>query len=311
MAEQYIDTANFDNKEQDSKKVIIVVVISILLAVNGLLLWQFFDKKTHLEEVNKTLDSTIAERDAISAELKRMKDDYEKINQENAGLQSQLSAKDEEIKSKIAEIQRLVNSGDAAQLKKARVELDQLKSLNQNYVLQADSLKKINEELNQQNLSLNETLSNVKGKVQSLTQENSLLANKVAIGSMLKTIEVSAIGVRYKSSGKESESNKASKVQKFKTCFTVLENLVVDKGTKDVFVRVLSPDGAVMSTSSETFMYNGQATLYTTKDSFDYNNEKTPVCVYFEKGSPYSKGKYMIEIYCSGNQIGAVSLELK
>lgn len=311
MADQYTETATFDNKEQDSKKVIVIVVISILLGVNGLLLWQFFDKKTHLEEVNKTLDSTIAERDAISAELKRMKDEYEKINQENAGLQSQLSAKDEEIKSKIAEIQRLVNSGDAAQLKKARGELGLLKTLNQNYAFQIDSLRKMNEELNQQNLSLNENLSTEKGKVQSLTQENTVLANKVAIGSVLRTMDVSVIGVRYKSNGKESETNRASKLQKIKTCFTVLENLVVDKGAKDVFLRVLSPDGAVMSTSSETFMYNGQATLYTLKDSFDYNNEKANVCVYFDKGSQYSKGKYTVELYCNGSQIGSTSLILK
>lgn len=311
MADPYTDSLNYDNKEQDSKKVIVIVVISILLGVNGLLLWQFFDKKTHLEEVNKTLDSTIAERDAISTELKKMKDEYEKINQENAGLQSQLSAKDEEIKSKIAEITRLVNSGDATQLKRARAELDQLKAMNQDYVVVVDSLKKTNEELNKQNLSLNETLSTEKGKVQSLTQENSLLANKVAIGSVLRTLDVNAIGVRYKSNGTESETNKSSKVQKVKTCFTVLDNMVVDKGSKDVYLRVLSPDGSVMTTSTETFMYNGQATLYTVKDSFDYNNEKTSVCVYFDKGTQYNKGKYSIELYCAGAQIGSTTLELK
>lgn len=311
MADPYADSLNYDNKEQDSKKVIVIVVISILLGVNGLLLWQFFDKKTHLEEVNKTLDSTIAERDAISTELKKMKDEYEKINQENAGLQSQLSAKDEEIKTKIAEITRLVNSGDATQLKRARAELDQLKAMNQDYVFVVDSLKKTNEELNKQNLTLNETLSTEKGKVQSLTQENSLLANKVAIGSVLRTLDVNAIGVRYKSNGTESETNKSSKVQKVKTCFTVLDNMVVDKGSKDVYLRVLSPDGSVMTTSTETFMYNGQATLYTVKDSFDYNNEKTAVCVYFDKGTQYNKGKYSIELYCAGAQIGATTLELK
>jgi predicted nuclease with TOPRIM domain len=311
MAEQYTDTSNFDNKEQDSRKVIVIVVISILLGVNGLLLWQFFDKKTHLEEVNKTLDSTIAERDAISSELKKMKDDYEKINQENAGLQSQLSTKDEEIKSKIAEIQRLVNSGDAAQLKKAREELNQLRAMNQNYVVQVDSLKKVTEDLNKQNLSLNETLTTEKVKVESLTQENSLLANKVAVGSVLRTMDVSSIGVRYKSNGKESEMNKASKVQKIKTCFTVLDNSVADKGSKDVFIRVISPDGSVLATTQETFMYNNTATLYTVKDSFDYNNEKTKVCVYFDKGSGYSKGKYSIELYSGGSQIGSTSLVLK
>jgi hypothetical protein len=311
MPEAYQETADIDHKEQDSKKVIVIVVISILLAVNGLLLWQFFDKKTHLEEVNKTLDSTLAERDAISAELQRVKTEYEKINQENAGLQSQLSAKDEEIKMKIAEIQRLINSGDAVQLQKAREELGILKSLNQSYIVQIDSLRVQNEQLTKETLALNENLSAERGKVQSLTQENTLLANKVAIGSILRTVDVTAMGVKFKSNGRESETRRASGVSKIKTCFTVLENAVVNQGTKEVYIRILGPDGSVITTSTESFMYNGQATLYTTKESFDYDNSRTSVCIYSEKGSQLSKGDYTVEIYCGGNVIGSTKLALK
>ncbi|MBL7915201.1 MAG: hypothetical protein JNL49_09145 [Bacteroidia bacterium] len=301
----------FDKKEQDSKKVIVIVVISILLGVNGLLLWQFFDKKTHLEEVNMTLESTLSEKESLSAELQRMKVEYEKINQENASLQNQLTAKDEEIKSKMAEIQRLINSGDAAQLRRAKQELASLKTLNQTYIADLDSLKLANEELNAQNSNLNSSLLSERGKVQNLTQENTMLANKVAMGSVLKTINIKASGVKYRSSGKESESNRASSVDKIRTCFTVLENLVVDRGTKDAYLRVLSPDGAVMSTSSETFIYNNQATLYTAKESFEYDNKQTDLCLYWTKGSIYTKGKYIIEIYVDGNLIGSTNLTLK
>lgn len=311
MTEQFNEPSGLDHKEQDSKKIIVIIVISILLGVNGLLLWQFFDKKTHLEEVNKTLDSTTAERDAISSELQRMKSEYEKINQENAGLQSQLSAKDEEIRSKIAEIQRLINSGDAAQLKKAREELTILNALNQKYSSQLDSVKNVNEQLNIQNLALNENLTQEKGKVQNLTQENIMLANKVAIGSVLKAVDISVLGVKYKSSGKEIETNKASGVNKIKTCFTVLENAVVDKGSKDIYIRILAPDGSVVTSSTETFMYNGQAILFSTKDAFDFDNNKTNVCVYSEKSNQMPKGKYTVEIYSNGNIIGISSLTLK
>ncbi len=311
MTDQYQENAEIDYKEQDSKKVIVIVVILILLAVNGLLLWQFFDKKTHLEEVNKTLDSTIAERDAISAELQRVKNEYEKINQENAGLQSQLSAKDEEIKSKIAEIQRLINSGDAVQLQRAREELSILKSMNQNYIVQLDSMKKENELLTQQTMALNENLSAERGKVQTLTQENTMLASKVAIGSVLRTSEIKIEGVKYKSSGKEVETNRAGSVAKIKTCFTVLENAVVDKGTKDIYVRILGPEGSVLTTSTESFMYNGQATLFTTKDSFDFDNSRTSVCIYSDRTPQMAKGKYTVEIFSGGNLIGTSSIVLK
>jgi hypothetical protein len=107
------------------------------------------------------------------------------------------------------------------------------------------------------------------------------------------------------------ETKKSSSVTKIKTCFTVLENAVVNKGTKDAYIRILAPDGAVLTTSTESFMYNGQATLYTTHETFDYDNNKTSVCVYSDKGSPLSKGNYTIEIYSGGNIIGTTSLALK
>ncbi|MBP7167729.1 MAG: hypothetical protein KBB64_08710 [Bacteroidia bacterium] len=298
-------------KDQDSKKVIVIIVITILLGVNALLLWQFFDKKTHLEQVSRELDVTMAEKESLSAELQRVKTEYEKLNQENASLQNQLSAKDEEIRLKIAQIQKLINSGEATQLKKAKEELTALKALNQVYIVQIDSLKIANKQLVDENVSLNQNLSTANVKVSSLTQENSLLANKVAIASVLKTANLRALGVRYKGSGKETETTKAKSTDRIKTCFTISENLVVEKGPKDIFVRVLSPDGAVMSTSSETFIFNGQATLYTTKESIMYENRDTDLCVYWEKGNTYNSGKYTIELYCEGNQIGVATLVLK
>ena len=311
MEEQVQNYPEVDSREQNSRKVLVFVIISILLGVNGLLLWQFFDKKSHLEEVSRTLETTSAERDALSAELQRVKAEYEKVNQENSSLQSQLSTKDEEIKTKMAQIRRLLDSGDAAQLKVARAELDRLKFMNQNYLVQVDSLNIANKTLNEQNLALNSTLTTEQNKVSTLTEQNKMLSGKVAVASILKTTGVKTTGVKYKASGKEVETAKAGSVQKIKTCLTVLENNVASAGTKDVFVRVLSPDGAVMTTSSETFMVAGQASLYTLRESFEYDNKETNVCVYWDKGSNYTKGKYNIEIYCEGNQIGNTVLELK
>ena len=306
-----MSTADYGRRDQDSKKVIVIIVISILLGVNGLLLWQFFDKKTHLEQVSRELDSTVAEKESLSAELQRVKNEYDKLNQENSNLQNQLSAKDEEIKQKIADIQKLINSGDATQLKKAKEELALLKTLNATYTDQMDSLRAANKLLSDQNVNLSDSLSTTTTKVSSLTQENSVLSGKVAIASALKAINTKAIGVRYKGSGKESESTRAKSINKIKTCFTILENLVTDRGAKDIYVRVLSPDGAVMSTSAQTFDVNGQPTLYTTKESIMYENRNTDLCVYWDKGSQYAAGKYTIELYCEGNQVGITSLVLK
>jgi len=300
-----------ENKESNSKKTIVIIIISLLLGVNGLLLWQFFNKKTDLQQTTVELKNTTAEKETLNAELQKVKFEFDKLNQENAGLQNLLSSKDEEIRSKIAEIQRLINSGDAAQLKKAKEEIANLKQLNQNYLAQIDSLKVANKDLSDQNNVLNQDLSSANSKVGSLTQENSALSNKVAIASILKTVNATAIGVKYKGSGKEIETSKAKQTDRIKTCFTIIENQVVDKGAKDIYLRIIGPDGTILSASNETFMLKGQASVYTIRQTIFYENKNTDLCIYWEKGNAYSAGKYTIEIYCEGNQIGSAAVTLK
>ena len=133
----------------------------------------------------------------------------------------------------------------------------------------------------------------------------------MALGSILRADGIVVTGVKFKSSGKEVIEKKAKNVQKLKICFTVLENLVVDKGLKNIYLRVLGPDKSVLSTSSGTFSFNGQQLPYTLKQEVNYENKKTEQCPYWEKGSAFVKGKYSVEIYTEGNKIGASEFELK
>jgi flagellar basal body-associated protein FliL len=298
-------------KEKGSAKTLVIIVIIVLLGVNALLLWQFFDKKSNLDSTQKALVLATDERDDLQTELDDLKNEYDRVNADNATLQSQLSERDEEIKSKVAEIQRMIQSGDAVQLKKARAELSKLKELNKMYISQIDSLNTVAQQLSKENVVLTADLSQEKSRSQNLTDENVMLANKVAIGSVLKTSNIDISGVRYRSSGKEVSTNRANNTEKIKTCFSLLENLVIDSGPKDIYVRILGPDGAILSTSTETFMFKGQPSIYTTKETIDYDNEKTDMCVYWTKGTNYIKGNYTIEIYADGNQIGKSNLTLK
>ena len=183
--------------------------------------------------------------------------------------------------------------------------------MNEKYYAEIESLKTINVQLNEKNTQLATNLNVIQSKVTSLQQENSVLSNKVIVGSVLKASNLQVKGVRIKSSGKELESTRASRVDKFKISCIINENKVIDPGRCDIYIRVLSPDGAVMSTSQDTFNYNGQSTLYTAKESIDYQNRDTQFDLYWTKGSAFTKGRYSIELYCNGNQIGSSFLELK
>ena len=68
-----------DYQEQGPKKGIVIIVITILLGTNGLLLWQFFDKKNSLDLANQTIVTTTAEKDALQVQLNQFKAEYEKM----------------------------------------------------------------------------------------------------------------------------------------------------------------------------------------------------------------------------------------
>lgn len=305
------DRSKSEVHEQGPKKGIVIIVITILLGTNGLLLWQFFEKKSSLDIANQTIITTSAEKDALQMQLNQVKAEYEKTKADNTNLEGQLAEKDVEIKAKVAEIQKLIAVGGPAQIAKAKAELSKLKELNTMYVNQIDSLNKVNAELQAENKNLNTNLTSEKSKVQNLSSENTKLASKVAMGSILKAFNISTEGVRYKSSGKEVLTNKAKQVQRIRTKFVLGENKVVEHGPVDIYVRVLGPDGAAMSTTQETFMNNGQALVYTSKETVDYDNTDKPVEAVWAKGSEFSKGKYIVELYHSGTLIGKSTIELK
>jgi cell division protein FtsB len=304
------DSTKSDIQDQGPKKGIVIIVIAILLGTNGLLLWQFFEKKSNLDDAQQKIVTTTAEKEAVQAQLNQIKTEYEKVKSENSNLQSELSSRDEEIKAKVAEIQRLIAIGGPAQIAKAKAEMAQLREMNNGYMAQIDSLNKVNTQLQAENQNLSSTLNDTKGKVQNLSDENSKLSGKIAAGSVLKAMNIKSEGLRVKGA-KSSVTNKAKQVQQIKTTFLLTENKVIDAGPVDLYIRLMDPSGAVLSADQATFESNGQQLVYTMKTTVDYENSEQTVSVLCALTSTLTKGSYTVEIYHVGNQIGKSTLDLK
>lgn len=305
------DSTKSDIQDQGPKKGIVIIVIAILLGTNGLLLWQFFEKKSNLDDAQQKIVTTTAEKEAVQAQLNQIKTEYEKVKSENSNLQSELSSRDEEIKAKVAEIQRLIAIGGPAQIAKAKAEMAQLREMNNGYMAQIDSLNKVNSMLQQENQNLASNLSDTKGKMQNLSDENSKLSGKIAAGSILTAMNIKPEGLRVKGS-KSSVTNKFKQVQQIQTTFLLAENKVIDPGPVDLYVRVLDPSGSVLSAGQATFESNGQQLVYTDKVTKDYQNASTSVTSLCALTAPLTaKGTYTVEIYHVGNMIGKNTFDLK
>jgi len=300
-----------NSKSNQGRKIVIIVIIAILLAANGVLLWQFFTQKEQITTITTEKTKVISERDELTKQKAELQAQLDSLVTMNNQLSSKLKISDDEIAALQTKINNLQYSGGGGNYGASKAELDKLKAEMKAKMEQMATLQKENEGLKSDKDALNSSLNDEKSKEQQLAQDKDILANKVALGSVMSADNFKITGAKFSKSGKESATSSAKSTQKLKICFTVSQNLVVDKGTKTVYIRVLGPDKKCISSGSQTFKTNGQDTPYTVSQDINYNNQKLDQCIYWAKGSAYTKGKYIVEVYLEGNLIGSSSTMLK
>lgn len=302
----------FINQETGSKKAVIIIIIAILLAANGFLLWQFFNNKSTIEVARNEVVESRNEKNELFSELEQVKLNFENIKSDNDSLQELLVVKDKEISDKVNRINRLIKGGGSWELRKAKKELNGLRLLSAEYKAERDSLLVVTAQLNSDNLTLNTNLKTVEKKAKKLEEKNVVLEEKVIEGSVFVTNDLLAYAIRTKASGKEVETIRAGNTDKIRICFTVLKNPIIQEGMQELFVKVIGPDGSVITRSSEEFTdSSGNTSLFSFKTAFDYKKKNTDLCFYWNKESSYSKGNYNVELFNRGEKIGETTLALR
>ncbi|MBC7426131.1 MAG: hypothetical protein H7321_06310 [Bacteroidia bacterium] len=302
-------------EEKDKKsRLYLFILIAILLAVNILLGVKLYMGNKENEQMSSQNIQINADNKDLVKELDALTTEYNSTKTENGELKTKMQEQDELINNKVAEIKKMIDRGNmsAAEIKKAKSELATLRAEINNYKTQIAELTQKNQELTNENSNLSTNLSNEQGKTGALTEQNAQLSQTVAVAKRLKagSIRIAGLGDRILSS-KMKETNKASKVLQLKVSLVLNENTVADAGSKNVYVKIISPDGAPMATDSKTIEVDGTQSLYTMMQTIDYKNEAEAVVLYWEKGSEFAKGEYTVEVFGDGYRMGQTKFTLK
>ncbi len=162
--------------------------------------------------------------------------------------------------------------------------------------------------LNTENSTLKTERQKLSDSVTTVSSQNQELAQKVTRASALKAQNVKVLAVTSKGKVRDEDAFKAKKVDKLKFTYTLLDNPLTKEEPKEVYVRLLDPDGAVLSdmaNGSGTFNVNGSETVYTTKQMVNYNKEGQNVELLYSRGMQYKPGKYTVELFAEGFKIGS------
>ncbi|MDG1476169.1 MAG: hypothetical protein P8Q14_03410 [Vicingaceae bacterium] len=305
MEEQMENNVNSGTKVN---KILIALVI-LLLGFCGYLIWQNLQLQKDIENGQIAFSEVSSERDQVKGELEEMLAQYEEMESNNEDLSEELAAE----KAKIEELLKQAK-GKNWTIHKLRKETETLRTIMKGYVVQIDSLNQINGRLRNENEVVKTELTSERSKSKNLTEKNDDLKDIVTVASYLKTTGLKSYGVKIKSNNTGKENDRAKRIGKIRTEFTILKNDITIPGKKWVYVRILTPDGKVLSEKtddSNKFDFNGVRGLYSSKKQIDYRNQQQTLSIDWVKANDFPIGEYNVEVYADGVDIGKTKFSLK
>lgn len=316
-----------NGSSNSNKKLHAMYIVLIALLIGGLVY-----TNVKLKKSKETIVVTEKQRDDVSvlkAELdKKYTESLQEIESyraENAGLDSLLKVKEQELSAKKAKIDALLGqisslkSGDASKSKllaDAQALIAQMESDKMRLQTSIDSLVTENKALYMQRDSITGELTNTLQRKQQLDDENQKMKDRIDKASILSTANIQSTPIRMTKKGKEDEVSKAKDAEKLRVCFDLIQNKIAPSGQTQIEVRIISPDGTTIqmqNLGSGTLQdaTTGNEIPFTYSISPDYQNETKTVCSYWAQTFKFAPGKYSVEVYEKGFLIGQSSFMMK
>jgi len=288
---------------KDKKTIILASVVGVLLV--GLALMAYFLIDQNIE--NQQLQE-LAELDK-----QEMAEKYKSFDQQYGELQKQLSndsliAQIEEerrhTQELLEELER-TKSTDAREIARLKKEIATLRQVLRNYIMQVDSLNRLNESLMAENNEMKDQVNQKNNQIYSLSSERNALKDKVNIAAQLD-----ATGFWVTPKNKRSKDcKKAKDCKKLAFGFTIVKNVTASNGERIIYARILKPDNSVMGKKG-TFTYEGTSVEYTEKKYVEYDGEEMKITMYSDVNEFLEAGTYKVLIFCDSQMIGQTSFTL-
>ncbi|MEI7897019.1 MAG: hypothetical protein WCJ26_08285 [bacterium] len=298
-----------EEQNSSTRKYKIYLSIAALLFL-VLLFWLFIQRS----QLMKLVKEKEVEKIALQHNLDSLMTAHNNLKVSYGALSDSLKSKDSLIQINALEIKKLLaTQWDYNTIHK---KFERLQKVAQGYVHQMDSLYTVNRELTAENDRIREVVKTEQNRNQTLMKDKEELKEKMTQAAYIKAYDVTATPFRLKTGGtKEQLTDKASRTDRIRICFTIGENPLVTSGKRIIYIRLVRPDNVVVIKSKyDTFVFNGQTLPYSLREDIDYKGKSINVCLNWTKkdtDQPAMKGKYMVTVFADDKEIGTGSFDLK
>jgi hypothetical protein len=297
------DPKKTENNSINNKLKWLIGILAVLLLSLGIY------TATLVTDSQKAQERLTIEKLEVEEDLQELLVSYNQAIEES-------SVKDNELIAARQRIQGLLDSlksadADRDLLRRYKSELGKLKTERDYLVKRVDSLQYVAQRFEYERDSTSVVLEETIREVDSIKIQNEALETIVTKGQALKLSKLSGEGVKVRNNGKIVSRNRASQIDKLRTCFTINANEIAEKGDKLLFIQVINPRNNVLGEQS-TVSFEDKVLTYSATSNVFYENEELDVCVLVNASEEdLVSGIYQINVFDGPRLVANSSLELK
>ncbi|KAF2340817.1 MULTISPECIES: hypothetical protein [Flavobacterium] len=288
-------------KNNNSSLKAVIAVLAVLLI--GSLVY-IFKLSSDTEVVKTELTTTLTEKESVMKDLQELKATYDAAIAENTSMSDELIQERDKVVALMDDLNK--SKGDVS---KYRSQVQAMQSKMKTLVAENDELKKQNGVLTTQRDSTIVVLGESKKYNEVLVGQNEELAKTVEKGSKLSVLNTKTSAYKLKSSGKQIETDKASRADILKVSFTIAENQIAKSGDKTYYVQVIDSKNNVLG-EKKTESFGDNTLTYSFKTTVKYENKTVQVSEDLP-GKDFAKGTYFINVFDNDELVSKTSFSLR
>jgi FtsZ-binding cell division protein ZapB len=288
---------------RDRKNNIIVIVLIVILAV---LTFLFFSQRKNNQIV---VSQITARKDSIQVELSRIITGYDSLKVENDTLTNQMTVSKNRVQELLTEVEQ-TKKISLEKIGRYQQEVNTLRDIMRNYVVQIDSLNQRNKTLMEENLQVKEQARATESRNQQLSQEKDQLEMDLKKAATLEALDISATALNTRN----KDTRFASRAAMIRVNFTLAKNVTAKKGDKNIYIRIMRPDQLLLNKSeNDVFKFENIKIPFSAVREITYEGAELPVAIFWDNQgqSPLITGDYTIDVFADGSNIGTGKLTLK
>ena len=289
-----------------NKKFVIPLVIVCLLLIGGVVYLAV--SLNSQKQANKEMQE-LAELDKkeMENEYQMFADQYSELKTQinNDSIIEQLTQEQMKTEKLLQELKN-VKASDAREIARLKKELATCRAVIRSYVLEIDSLNRLNQNLTAENTRVKGQYAEATRQIEGLNADKQSLSEKVAIAAQLD-----ATGISMTLKNKRGKvTNRIKRCKTIQVNFNIAKNVTAVSGNKTVYVRITTPAGTVLS-GGGTFAYENRSLPYSRRKVIEYTGNETPVTTYWTVNEFLGEGTYNVSIFADGNMIGSRNFTIK